>query len=190
MDYGASSYRRFLAGDDSELAEVIRLYKDGLMFYINGYVHDISMAQDLTEDVFFKLAVKKPHFREEALFKTWLYTIGRNLALNRLKKLSRHKECSTEALEISSEEELLEERCLKNERNVCLYRAMAQLNVRNIAGYNQKLAELRAKSDEKAREDARQLASDTENKKAAMRARADARLGKAAALIVERVVNG
>lgn len=59
MDYGASSYRRFLAGDDSGLAEVIRLYKDGLMFYINGYVHDISMAQDLTEDVFFKLAVKK-----------------------------------------------------------------------------------------------------------------------------------
>ena len=127
MDYGASSYRRFLAGDDSGLAEVIRLYKDGLMFYINGYVHDISMAQDLTEDVFFKLAVKKPHFREEALFKTWLYTIGRNLALNRLKKLSRHKECSTEALEISSEEELLEQRCLKNERNACLYRAMAQL---------------------------------------------------------------
>lgn len=127
MDYGASSYRRFLAGDDSGLAEVIRLYKDGLMFYINGYVHDISMAQDLTEDVFFKLAVKKPHFREEALFKTWLYTIGRNLALNRLKKLSRHKECSTEGLEISSEEELLEQRCLKNERNTCLYRAMVQL---------------------------------------------------------------
>ena len=127
MDYGASSYRRFLVGDDSGLAEVIRLYKDGLMFYINGYVHDISMAQDLTEDVFFKLAVKKPHFREEALFKTWLYTIGRNLALNRLRKLSRHKECSTEGLEISSEEELLEQRCLKNERNACLYRAMAQL---------------------------------------------------------------
>ena len=52
------------------------------------------------------------------------------------------------------------------------------------------LAELRAKSDEKSREDARQLASGTENRKAAMRARADARMGKAAALIVERVVNG
>ena len=52
------------------------------------------------------------------------------------------------------------------------------------------LAELRSKSDEKAKEDARQLASDTENRKAAMRARADARLEKAAALIVERVVNG
>lgn len=49
------------------------------------------------------------------------------MALNRLKKLSRHKECSTEGLEISSEEELLEQRCLKNERNACLYRAMAQL---------------------------------------------------------------
>ena len=52
------------------------------------------------------------------------------------------------------------------------------------------LAELRSKSDEKAKEDALELASDTENRKAAMRARADARLEKAAALIVERVVNG
>lgn len=52
------------------------------------------------------------------------------------------------------------------------------------------LKELQAKSDDKARADAEQLASDTENKKAAMRARAEARLEKAAALIVERVVNG
>ena len=52
------------------------------------------------------------------------------------------------------------------------------------------LAGLREKSGEKAKEGARQLASDTENRKAAMRARADARLEKAAALIVERVVNG
>ena len=50
--------------------------------------------------------------------------------------------------------------------------------------------ELRSKSDEKAKADAMALASDTENKKAAMRARADARMDKAAALIVERVVNG
>ena len=50
--------------------------------------------------------------------------------------------------------------------------------------------ELRARSDEKAKQDAMALASDTENKKAAMRARADARMEKAAALIVERVVNG
>ena len=50
--------------------------------------------------------------------------------------------------------------------------------------------ELRAKSDDKAKQDAVALASDTENKKAAMRARADARMDKAAALIVERVVNG
>lgn len=52
------------------------------------------------------------------------------------------------------------------------------------------LVELRTKSDEKAKADAVQLASDTENRKAALRARADARMEKAAALIVERVVNG
>lgn len=127
MDYGASSYRRFLAGDDLGLAEIIRLYKDGLMFFLNGYVKNISLAQELTEDVFVLLATKKPRFREDALFKTWLYTIGRNLALNKLKKLARHKEYSVDNREFCAEAEHLEERCLKNERNAQLYRAMAQL---------------------------------------------------------------
>ena len=31
MDNGASSYRRFLEGDDNGIVEIIRDYKDGLM---------------------------------------------------------------------------------------------------------------------------------------------------------------
>ncbi len=33
MDNGASSYRRFLDGDDKGLAEIVRDYKDGLILY-------------------------------------------------------------------------------------------------------------------------------------------------------------
>lgn len=51
------------------------------------------------------------------------------------------------------------------------------------------IAELMRKAEEKARADASGLAENNENKKAAMRARADARLDKAAELIVERIVN-
>ena len=78
MDNGACSYRRYLAGDDNGLADIIREYRDGLIFFLNGFVNDPDTAEDLAEDVFFRLAVKKPRFREKSSFKTWLYAIGRN----------------------------------------------------------------------------------------------------------------
>ncbi len=41
MDNGASSYRRFLDGDDKGIAEIVGDYKDGLILYLNGYVNNI-----------------------------------------------------------------------------------------------------------------------------------------------------
>ena len=38
MDNGASSYRRFLNGDDEGIVEIVNDYKDGLILYLNGYV--------------------------------------------------------------------------------------------------------------------------------------------------------
>ena len=52
MDNGASSYRRFLDGDDEGIVEIIKEYKDGLMLFINRYVDNIHIAEELTEDVF------------------------------------------------------------------------------------------------------------------------------------------
>ena len=47
MDNGASSYRRFLEGDDSGIVEIIRDYKDGLIFFLNRYVNNIHTAEEL-----------------------------------------------------------------------------------------------------------------------------------------------
>ena len=43
MDNGAENYRRFLRGDEDGIAEIKCEYKDGLIFYLNGYVNDISL---------------------------------------------------------------------------------------------------------------------------------------------------
>ena len=48
MDNGASSYRRFLEGDDSGIVEIIRDYKDGLILFLNRYVNNIHTAEELT----------------------------------------------------------------------------------------------------------------------------------------------
>lgn len=51
------------------------------------------------------------------------------------------------------------------------------------------LSELRRKADEKAMTEASGLSNAMENKKAALRVKAEAKLEKAAALVVERIVN-
>ena len=52
MDHGAGSYRRYLAGDDEGLHEIIREYRAGLILYLNSFVQNIHTAEDLTEDTF------------------------------------------------------------------------------------------------------------------------------------------
>ncbi len=86
MDKGAGSYLRYLAGDDEGLADLIREYRDGLIFYLNGFVNDLHAAEDLAEEVFIRLAVKKPRFKERSSFKTWLYAIGRNEAYSAIRR--------------------------------------------------------------------------------------------------------
>ncbi len=95
MDNGASSYRRFRdEGDENGLAEIIKNYKDGLILYLNSFVGNIQVAEELAEDTFVLLGTKKPKDKGKGSFKTWLYTIGRNIAIDYLRKNSKRKEIS------------------------------------------------------------------------------------------------
>ena len=128
MDNGASSYRRYLSGDDSGIAEIVAAYKDGLILYLNGYVENIHTAEELTEDTFFRLVAKKPRFSCRCSFKTWLYTIGRNVAMDHLRR-RRGNEIPLDEVENYLEEEAdLERSCIREERNRELHRAMRKLN--------------------------------------------------------------
>ncbi|MBQ6066060.1 MAG: RNA polymerase sigma factor [Clostridia bacterium] len=80
MDHGAEYYRRFLGGDKEALTAIIREYKDGLTFFLCGFTGDLTAAEELTQETFVRLYVKKPRFSGRSQFKTWLYGIGRNTA--------------------------------------------------------------------------------------------------------------
>ncbi len=128
MDNGYASYRRFLDGDDDGIACVIREYKDGLIFYLYGICGNITTAEELMEDTFVKLAIKKPHFKGNSSFKTWLYAIGRNVALDRLRRESRMKTVSPdECAELTDDGEELLPSYLKEERSITLHRTMGKL---------------------------------------------------------------
>ena len=127
MENGESSYRRFLAGDDEGMVELIRNYKDGLILYLCSITGDIDSAEECFQDTFIRLAVNKPHFSGRSSFLTWLYAIGRNMAVDRLRSLKRRRQTSLEdAAEISDGTDL-ERSYLMSERKVTLHRAMRNL---------------------------------------------------------------
>lgn len=126
MDNGASSYRRYLEGDDEGIVEIIRDYKDGLILWLCGFTKDICKAEELCEDVFVKIAVKKPNFSGKSSFKTFLYTIGRNLALDALRK-PRNVSLDEIAEVSSGEYESLEKAYLREERKIAVHKALSTL---------------------------------------------------------------
>ncbi len=129
MDQGAESYRRFLGGADEGIVEIIRDYKDGLIFYLRTFTTDILLAEELAEDTFVKLATKRPHYNGKASFKTWLYTIGRNVAIDELRRRARHGYVPLEeAPEITDEEADLEATYLREERQRTVRHAIDKLS--------------------------------------------------------------
>ncbi len=129
MDNGASSYRRFLDGDDKGLAEIVRDYSDGLTLYLNGIVNNISVAEELMEETLYKLITKKPKFNAKHSFKTWLYTIGRNIAIDYVRRNSKLSDTSFDDLENYIEDERnLEKLYIIQERKITVHRAMKKLN--------------------------------------------------------------
>ncbi|MCR5708326.1 MAG: RNA polymerase sigma factor [Ruminococcus sp.] len=130
MDNGASSYRRFRSnGDESGLVEIIRDYKDGLILYLTSIVGNIQAAEELAEDTFVLLGTKKPRDKGGSSFKTWLYTIGRNVAIDYLRKCKRQPFVSLEdSAELISEEVGIERAYLRKEQQVLVHRAMRKLS--------------------------------------------------------------
>jgi len=129
MDNGASSYRRYLNGDESGFHEIVKEYFDHLVFFIDRYVHDYGVAEDIAIDVFTYLIVNKNRYNFHVSLKTYLFMIGRSRALDYLR---HHKKLTmvelTEASQVSSSDPTPEDIVLTDERKRALNRALEQLS--------------------------------------------------------------
>ena len=132
MDNGASSYRRFRDnGDVHGLDEIIIEYSDGLILYLTSIVGKIQTAEELAEDTFVLLGTKKPKYKEKSSFKTWLYAIGRNIAIDHIRKYSRKSCISIEDTpEMIDDETAVEEAYIKKEQQIIIHKAMRKLQPR------------------------------------------------------------
>ena len=128
MDNGASSYRRYLDGDEAAFDVILSFYRDNLTFFINRFVHDFDAAEDLAIDTFMYLIVHPLRYNFRTPLKTYLFMIGRSRALDYLRHRGKLTmvELSQAEHEISSGPSL-EEIILLDERKQALNKALDAL---------------------------------------------------------------
>lgn len=128
MDNATTNYRRFLNGDEQSFTQIVEEYKNCLTLYINSYVSNVFVAEDLMEETFFKILIKKPKFNEKSSFKTWLYAIARNIAIDYIRKNQNITVPIEEYENYLVEELTVEQQYLIKEQKIDLYNAMKNLS--------------------------------------------------------------
>lgn len=127
MDNGESSYRRYLEGDEAAFDEVVKTLFDKLVFFIERYVGDYHVAEDIAIDSFVELMKHKTRYDFRVSLKTYVFMIGRCRALNYLKHQKRRAAVPLGELEATLADERVSDAFLKRERDRLLHEAIADL---------------------------------------------------------------
>ena len=100
MDKGAAYYRLFQDGNNEGIEKIILEYRMGLQMFLLSLTGDVQLAEEMTQETFVKIFTTRPRYYAKASFRTWLYTVGRNLTLNEL-----HRRARTTPLDAHSDNE-------------------------------------------------------------------------------------
>ena len=117
-------YRLYLArGDEEALRELLVRHRESLTLFLLGYVRSMEDAEELMLDAFAVAAARTSTWAGRSSFRTWLFGIGRHLALRQLKR--RRKTSCQEAEEYGDSPEM---GLLRGEEKRQLYAALERLN--------------------------------------------------------------
>ncbi len=75
-----------LYGNNADLRILMERYRESLTLFLYGYTQNMEDAEEVMLDAFAQAVSGTSHFKGNSSFKTWLFAIGRNLALKRLRK--------------------------------------------------------------------------------------------------------
>ncbi len=122
---GEDYYREYINGNDHAFEQIMRLYYDGLVLFVNGYLFSISDAEEVASECFLYIAIHKKKYNFTTSLKTFLYMLGRSKALNFLKKRKRFKtENIDDYIHLYSDKTDVEMIIERDEKNVNLYKAI------------------------------------------------------------------
>lgn len=124
----AECYRRFLEGDEAAASRIMEEVFFGLVYFIDGYVHDVHSAEDIAMDVMAELFSRCRKYDSRSSLKTYIYMLGRSRALDHLKRRKKVEFAPIEAAAgVSDERAQLEEKVLATERERAVREAVLKL---------------------------------------------------------------
>ena len=118
-------YSRYLAqrnGDDFRI--LLERHRESLTLFLCIFVHNPEDAEELTLDAYAEAAAGAD-YAGKSTFKTWLFSIGKNIALMHLRERRFTTEESLEQADETADPPELN--LLREERNHRLYEALSQL---------------------------------------------------------------
>ncbi|HBH05410.1 MAG TPA: RNA polymerase subunit sigma-24 [Flavobacteriales bacterium] len=83
--------RSYVSGHETSLEFLIDRYKDRIFGFIISKVQDRQVAEDIFQEVFYKVVVtlKRGRYNEEGKFLPWILRISRNLVIDYFRKRKR-----------------------------------------------------------------------------------------------------
>lgn len=128
MDNGASSYRRFLNGDEKAFSEILDVYRDNLIFFINRTVNNLSVAEELAADAFSELLFHPKRYDFRVSLKTYIFAIAHHKMVSYIRKNSRISMASIDDETVKSVEyQSFEEELFREERRKQCHEALEKL---------------------------------------------------------------
>jgi RNA polymerase sigma-70 factor (ECF subfamily) len=125
----AELIRRIAGGDEEALASLYDHYKSILFSLILRILHSRSEAEDILQDVFIQVWKKAADFDEtRGRPFTWLVTLARSRAIDRLRQLNSRERTATEAGRDAPEDWTdAEKDAIKSEQSAVIHGALAEL---------------------------------------------------------------
>jgi RNA polymerase sigma-70 factor, ECF subfamily len=79
---------RYQAGDAEAFEVLLRRHRAPVFTFLHRLVGERTRAEDLLQETWLKVVSAAPRWEERALFRTWLYSIARNLAVDEARRMS------------------------------------------------------------------------------------------------------
>lgn len=109
----------------TEFEAIYTAYFRDVELYLRAICHDESLAEELTEQVFFQAMNALPKFRGDCDIRTWLCAMARNCYLSHLRKSK--PTLDVEELQIPDPRKTVEERVMDREQAMDIHRILHQL---------------------------------------------------------------
>lgn len=129
MENDISLYKEFLLGNQKAFDTLMDKYRNNLICFIQGFVKNIDIAEDLAQDVFVYVLINRKEYDFKYSMKTYLYTIARSRAINYLKREKKVISLEEHMLYRGNEEIInqIEEKILLDDNKKRIHNAIKKL---------------------------------------------------------------